>query len=54
MKSDRQSFTSTCNKVLGKKMQHHKEWNTAETLKKTEERKRKMLKSYRNRKSLGL
>lgn len=42
----RQSFketvTSTYKEVLGKKKYNHKEWMTAETLKKVEERKGKV------------
>ena len=36
-----ESFTSTCKEVLDLKKQHHTEWISAETLKKTEESKRK-------------
>ena len=37
----KESLTPTCKEVLGPKEQHHKEWISAETLKKIEERKRK-------------
>ena len=35
----RESFTSTCKEVLGPEKQHHKEWISAETLKKIEGKK---------------
>ena len=37
----KESFTSTCNEVLGPKKQYHKEWISAEALKKIADRKRK-------------
>ena len=40
-KSIRTAVTLTCQEVLGKKKQNHKEWMTAETLQRIEERKEK-------------
>ncbi|KAJ8342710.1 hypothetical protein SKAU_G00326380 [Synaphobranchus kaupii] len=54
----KEAVTSTCQGVLGTKKHSHKEWISAETLKKIEERKnkeeiRKAIKQLRNGKSAG-
>ena len=49
----KESFISTCKEVLGPQKQHHKEWISAETLKKIEERKGKMTEINNNSRQAG-